>query len=102
MSVATEDLLYRLKHTKAAVTVSISGTSARNGSDLGPGAYLITSDVDCFFLQGSSSVTATTSSPPLWGKSYFLVFTDSSADARIAFITSGGTGTAYIIPKCTD
>lgn len=45
------------KITATVVTVAIGAVSARNGSDLAAGSYLITCTTACFIKQGNSSVT---------------------------------------------
>lgn len=77
--------------------VAYTGTANRNGSALTPGLYVITSDQDCYFLQGDSSVTATADSNPLWAKERAEIevrYEDS--DAYISAIQSSTGGTLWI------
>lgn len=96
------DELFGASFSSAATALSISGTSART-SALTRGFYWLVSDVDAFSLVGGASVTAAipaagASSPPLFAKSPVLVFLDGDANTRVAGITTGATGTLYIVP----
>lgn len=83
---------------------SISGTSARNSADLTADDYYLYPTVDCFALQGNSSVTAAnnTTSPdmPLSGGEWTGPWrVTGSANARIAAITDGASGKLFIKRK---
>lgn len=82
----------------APVTVSLSTSTARSSALTACRTYAVTCDVDCFILQGGSGVNATTSSVPLWSKSYMIIRTSDTSDTYIAGILSSSTGTLYIIP----
>jgi hypothetical protein len=76
--------------------VSISGTTARS-AQLAIGTYEITADVDCWVLQGTVAVDATTSSNPLWSKHYRDITVGvTDVDDYVAAITAGGSGTLSI------
>lgn len=90
----------RASYLYAPVTVSVSTTTAVSAKLTKGATYMLTSSVDCFFLGGGSSIAATTSSNPLWARTYLgplKVETDGGEDAYVAAITSSGSGTLYLI-----
>jgi len=91
------DMLLRSKFLTASTTVSLSTTTAKS-SQLLRGLYWVSASADCFFLQGPTAVTATTSSVPLWAKTWVRVHVeDSTLEGFIAGITASGTATLYIV-----
>lgn len=54
--------------TSNPTNLSPTASAVRNSTALDKGIYVITCDQDCYFLQGDSTVTATSSSNPLWAK----------------------------------
>jgi hypothetical protein len=94
------DVHFRYSH----FTTNPTNISAVNGSStasaaLAPGLWLITSSADVFIKQGASDVAASTSTIPLWSKTYFgPIFVTGSADAYVAARTASGSATVYLIP----
>lgn len=84
------------KIRSTGTTVSLSTSSNINGADLAPGEYLVSSSVDCHFIQGDENVTATTGCAQLGKLPNALQLTFSDDCTRIAAITETGTGTLYI------
>lgn len=84
-------------NTVAPVLVSLSGSTACS-TVLSTGWYYIQSTTDCYFLQGGSTVVATTSSRMLKAGDRRLIYVTSVANAYIAAITptAGITGTLSI------
>lgn len=76
--------------------VSVGGVTATT-AQLPPGAYLLTSDVNCFVRQGAAAVAATTSGNPLWAFAYLPIFVSGESDDYVAGITTGAAGTLYAI-----
>lgn len=77
-----------------ATRLSMTTTSAR--VQLTPGMWMITADVDCRILQGTSSVSLSdaTKGVPVWAKSPLgPVCVDVAATSYIAALTLTGTGT---------
>lgn len=87
--------LVSLAVPNAATTaaVSISGTSAQS-SKLTGSDVVVMPTVDCFVIRGRDP-TATTSCLPLLANLHWRL-TGIGPDEKLAFITSGGTGTAYV------
>lgn len=80
-------------NTTAPVEVALSNASNAS-SALSAGLYIITSNVDCTFLQGSAP-TALTTSRKLWANTYrYLSVQDTSN--KVAGIVATGTGTLSI------
>lgn len=93
----TPDQLMRATWSKAPTTVAISGTTARSAQLTAGAVYEVTSDVDCYILQGDVTVDATTSSVPLWSKTTKLVHVpDATSHGYIAVIQLDTAGTLYI------
>lgn len=81
----------------APATITVSGTSARNSSDLTIGkVYYLIATTDLCFLQGDSSVTATTSSNYLPAGGIATIKVTATGNARVAVIQLNAGGTAYI------
>lgn len=100
---AFEAALRGRRFTTNPTTISVSGTAAENSSALSPGLYSVTSDVAIHFLQGDSTVTATTSSNPLWTNERVEIevrVRDGAKDGYISVIKQSGEsdGTVYITP----
>ena len=85
----------------AAPTVRTLTTSSARTAQLAAGTYVVSADVDCFFLQGGSTVTAAATSNPLWAKTYVNIqIKGSGVDDYIAGIVAAGTGNLYMLqPK---
>lgn len=80
-------------------SISYTGTAGRNSTALTPGLYVITSDQDCYFLQGDSTVAATSSSNPLWAKERAEIevrIETTEADGYISVIQQSTAGTLWI------
>lgn len=75
-------------------TVSASGTSAQSTAFNGPTKVRIYSTVDVFFRRGSNP-TAVTTDAIIPAYSMFRLTGIKDGD-KLAFITSGSTGTVYI------
>lgn len=96
----TPDRISRAVWDANSVSVAYTGTAARNSTDLVGGVYYVIATTDCFFIQGDSSITATTSANYLPAKMPVVVEVTGSANARISFIQLSANGTAYIMnPK---
>lgn len=78
-------------------TVSVSGTSAQSvvlsGADV-----VVLPTIDCFVIRGKNP-TATTACLPLLANVHWRL-TGIQPDEKLAFITSGGTGTVYVSDNC--
>lgn len=87
------DILAKRRFTSAPIITTItSGTTTLTGTLTVGVGYSMTADIDCFFLQGTASASATASSNPLWAKERADIWAESSNDVRIAvFATSSGT-----------
>jgi len=104
-SVITADELNRGVMDVAPVKVSISGTTALSSVLVVGATYFITADTDCFWLQtGSDGTVTTANSNPLWAKQVLGPIkvtatgnTASQATAYIAAITTGASGSLYIM-----
>lgn len=80
--------------------VSVSGSNARTAADLSTGWKTVYCTVAAFYRMGTSAATATTSDEPIPANTHWLVLITNEA-RRLAFITSGGTGTCSIYPRNT-
>lgn len=97
-AVCGADELARAGWINVPVTISASNVTAVSSALVIGATYLITASADCFFLQGDSAITATTSSNPLWGKQYVgPIKVDGAGNQYVAAITSTGTATVYLI-----
>lgn len=86
------------KVTGARVSFAIGAASARNGSDLANGSYLITTDTNCYIKQGDSTVTASATDASMFlpaGGGVTLTV-DGTAAARIAAIQQSAAGRLFI------
>ena len=94
-SYPTPDILARRRLINNCTTRTISTSTAT--TTLGLGVYEVTTDLDCFILQGAVSVTATTTaSVPLWARSYVEIYVSAvGVDDTIAAVSASGTGTLY-------
>jgi hypothetical protein len=73
-----------------------TGVVSVKSAALSPGVYVVTADVDTFFLIGpQASVAATLNSIPIWAKQYMHVEIKAGANDSIAAILASGTGTFY-------
>lgn len=80
-------------------TVAYTGTSARTSSALPQGTYWLRATTNCYIKQGSSTVTATTSSNYLVaGERMRMDVTgdNSSEDSYVAAIRENTSGTLQI------
>lgn len=95
---ARQSALRNRRVTEAPTKITVGGTSAVNGVALKKGVYSLTSDVDVYFLQGDSTVTADSDSAPLWSKerAEVEVKADFDKDAYIAVIQQSAAGTLWI------
>lgn len=83
--------------TTAPTKITLSNTS-NVCAGLGAGEYLIVSTVDCFVLQGASTVTSNTACNPLYANKYIPMFvTSQTVDGYLAGIVTSGAGTVDII-----
>jgi hypothetical protein len=79
---------------------AIGAAAVQLGPMVKGGLYYLTADVDCFFRQGATGMTAPTTSTgdPLWAKERAEIHCgDGTDDAYVDVITSGGAGTAYLV-----
>lgn len=98
MAIPSNDMLNRLRYLDAPTRVSLTTSTARS-TLLDPGVYAVTCDADAFILQGGSGVNATTTSVPIWSKTYITVFVNDANDGYIAGILSSGTATLHIVKR---
>ena len=71
----------------------VANSAAQLSGSLGVGRYRVVSDVDCFILQGASTVTANvTGCPYLPAKVIDYIFVDAAARGYVSVITNGDTG----------
>ena len=79
-------------------SVSISGTSAQSAA-FTSGECVVTPTVDCFVRQGSNpTALANGTDQILLGGNQYRIEGISNSN-KLAFITSGSTGTVYISPE---
>lgn len=101
MSAPTSDILNRSQWTTALDATMRKATSVSK-AELGPmvaGAmYVLSSDVDAFFLQGATGVNPTTSTGhPIFAKNSVRIFCDNvTANGYVAVILASSTGVAYL------
>lgn len=99
MSVATPDMLMGLKYTSDPTTTTYTGTQGRIGP-LAAGLWEISCSTDAFFLQGGSSVAATSSSNPIWSKEWRVVHVETPAtDGYISAIQQSSGGSIYAVKR---
>ncbi len=99
MGIPSPDVFCRLKYLSNPTSVAYTGTQDRTAA-LAPGLYEIVSTTNCFFLQGGSSVAATTSSNPLPAWAPRLVWVEASVtDGYISAIRETTSGTIYAIKR---
>lgn len=98
MASATPDLTLNLKLTVAPTKVSISGTTARSAALTLGQLYYVTTDIDCYILQGGVAVDATANSVPMWARGQATIYVESATDQYVAVISSGATGTLWLTP----
>lgn len=96
MAIPSTDMLLRLKFKTNPTAVAYTGTAARNSTALTEGVYYIIASSLCYFLQGGSSVTATTSSHRLPADTLIGPIHVEGADASSKYISAiqdsaGGT-----------
>jgi len=82
--------------TTSPTKVSLSGTTARNSTALTAGHYRITATVDCYIVQGGSTIEADTDEYLLPAGAEIHRVVDSASSAYFAAITDGGTGSLFI------
>ena len=82
--------------TAVPTEISVSTSTAKNGSDLSNGLYWVKADIDTYVRQGDSSVTATTSSFLFEAGVIYPLMVDGSDNARVAGITAAGSGTLQV------
>jgi hypothetical protein len=78
-------------------SVSVSGTNARTSADLSTGIKEVDCTVAVYYRMGTSAAVATTNDAPRSANTRFYVNITNDG-RRLAFITSGGTGTCRIYP----
>ncbi|MBO9602549.1 MAG: hypothetical protein J7496_08585 [Novosphingobium sp.] len=81
--------------TAIGLTVSISGTSAQSAA-LSEDSAVVCSTVDCFVMKGTNP-TATTGGAFIPANVPLRLF-GWKPGQKLAFITSGATGTVYLTP----
>lgn len=79
--------------TVSPANIAYTVASARLAADLDPGIYRLACTTDCFWLQGTSAVTAVvlTSNFLGAGQSVHITVT-GTANARVAFVRSAADG----------
>ena len=80
-------------------------TTATNAMStaLNAGRYRMTSDVDCFVVQGAAgTLAANTVCTPLWGGTYDYFTVQGTADKNVAGITSAGSGYLYMTQQAGE
>lgn len=78
-------------------SVSVSGTSAATSNAIGSPECLVYSTVECFALAGSSPTATVAAGTPIPANVLLRLY-GLRADEKLAFISSSGTGTAYVRP----
>lgn len=97
MSIMTPDMFGRAAYTLPPVQKAITTASSTAAMTVGH-LYLIHSDNDVRFIQGSAAAVATTTSNMLFGRTYFgPVYASAAAVGFIAAITASGTATLELI-----
>lgn len=85
-------------NSATTAAVSISGTSAQSAVLSGASAVVVPT-VDCFVIRGRNPTAtvpgASPGSMPLFSNQHWRL-EGIQPDEKLAFITSGGTGTVYI------
>lgn len=82
-----------------ARTVSATTTAQRNSAALSPGHYRVKiSGAPCYVLQGSSSVTATTTTATLYDPGSVIDITVPATGATFSYLSilSSATSTVYV------
>jgi|SoiMetStandDraft_2_1073263.scaffolds.fasta_scaffold122471_3 hypothetical protein len=102
MSTMTADLAGRSQFTTALdanTRKAISGSSAELGPMVAGAVYFLRSDANAFFRQGATGVSVTTSTGvPIFAQESIRIYCDNvTNNGYVAVITSGGTGTAYLV-----
>lgn len=99
MGTPSQAMVLRGKYIDAPTVLTSNGSSQRNSTVLTPGIYVLTCDGDGFFQQGGSSITASTSSIPLWSKTYVdEIYVESASDGYIA-VYAASTTKFYIFER---
>ena len=101
MSAIGSDELGYAVWTSNPVIVAYTGTAARSAQLTAGQLYYVTATTACHWLQGDSTVTATTSSNYLAaGASIWLRCADATSNGYVSFIQSSSGGSAYLMtPK---
>jgi len=98
MSRVSQDELRAATWTAVAkAKITVAAASARNGSDLAAGTYYMTVTTNTWFLQGDSTVEATTSSNYAASGSTIIFKVTGAANARMAVLRDSADGSAIIM-----
>jgi hypothetical protein len=105
MGIPSPDMLTRGKWTNSVIRLSLSTSQARNTTAFAQGVYQLTSDANCFVLQGSSTVAAAVPAAEATASAGNYLpagvpmgpfYVQDAADAYFSAILSAGTGFLYI------
>lgn len=80
-----------------AMSVSVSGTSAKTANPIGKTSALIYSTVECFVLAGDDPTATAALGTPIPANA-LVRLGGIDASEKLAFIAASGTGTAYVRP----
>lgn len=98
MSDRTDAMTVSRGAAEGGQSVSVSGTSAATTNALGGSPEcLVYSTVECFALAGSNPTATVALGTPIPANTLIRLRGLKAGD-KLAFITSGGTGTAYVRP----
>ncbi len=95
VTIATDEINF-IDTSIASVRTAINGTSAEISSGLAAGRYVVWSDVDCYWRQGATGLTAVTTDRFLQaGAIWEIRVEDATTKGFIAIITGGISGNFY-------
>lgn len=91
------DAMLTGKYTEAVTRSVAGGTQNAFSADMTEGVYKITADVDCYFLQGGSTINIAVSNAwPLRAYDvYYVPCEGATDDVNVAWITDGQSGYFY-------
>jgi hypothetical protein len=84
-------------YTAAPTEVSLSTTTAVNGTALAAGWYMIQCDADCYIKQGAAAQTATANDWRLPANQAYPMSVDGASTGYLAGIVASGTATLQIL-----
>lgn len=84
-------------YTAAPTEISVSTSTAVNGTALAAGWYMVQCDVDVHIKQGTAAQTAATTDWRIPADTTWPMRVDGAANAYLAGITAAGSGTLQIL-----